>query len=151
MSKPERITSIPHTMRHARRGARWAVARFDNGEFALYWRDVNGVWRSRTAAPACLETVGQPSCPCGETLQPTELELAFILGAEDSRPMVEYLRKCNSVAKGQAGPGSAHLADTSHYESPEEQAAKFVEKSRRQSARARRLAALLPAPQPMPF
>jgi hypothetical protein len=100
---------------------------------------------------ACLETVGQPSCPCGETLQPTELELAFILGAEDSRPMVEYLRKCNSVAKGQAGPGSAHLADTSHYESPEEQAAKFVEKSRRQSARARRLAALLPAPQPMPF
>lgn len=45
------MSTIPHTMRHARRGARWAIARFDDGSFALYWRDVNGVWRSRTAPP----------------------------------------------------------------------------------------------------
>jgi hypothetical protein len=43
--------TTPLTMRHARRGARWAIARFEDGGFALYWRAENGVWRSRTAAP----------------------------------------------------------------------------------------------------
>jgi hypothetical protein len=55
---------------------------------------------------AMLEAAGElPRCfarGCGETLQPTELELAMLLDAEDSRPMVEYRRECNSVAKGQA-------------------------------------------------
>ena len=45
----------------------------------------------RVECPACpgyaygtvanLETVGLPLCACGERLQPTELELAFILDA----------------------------------------------------------------------
>jgi hypothetical protein len=45
---------LPLTMRHKRRGARWAVARFDNGAFALYWRGENGYWHSRTGPPVSI-------------------------------------------------------------------------------------------------
>lgn len=37
--------STPLTMRHQRRGAKWAMARFEDGGFSLYRRDVNSVWR----------------------------------------------------------------------------------------------------------
>src|SRR5690348_7078503 len=85
---------------------------------------------------ANLETVGLPRCACGETLQPTELELAMILGADESRPMVDYQRQCNSVAKGQ----TSHGRRGRQLRGVEEIAAERVEAERRQSARARRLA-----------
>lgn len=100
---------------------------------------------------AMLEAAGElPLCfarGCGETLQPTELELAMLLDAEDSRPMSEYRRECNSVAKGQA----SHYARGRELRSPEMVAAERVESSRRSSARQRRLSALLPVAEPMPF
>jgi hypothetical protein len=36
-------------MRHARHGATWAIARFDDGGFALYRRGLNGVWHANGA------------------------------------------------------------------------------------------------------
>jgi hypothetical protein len=100
---------------------------------------------------AALEGAGElPRCfskGCGETLQPTELELAMLLDAEDSRPMVEYRRECNSVAKGQA----SHYMLGHKCEAPELVAAARVESARRLSARQRRIAALMPVPEPMPF
>jgi hypothetical protein len=44
---------VPLTMRHARHGARWAIARFDDGQFALYRRGINGRW-------TCATPIGAP-------------------------------------------------------------------------------------------
>jgi hypothetical protein len=99
------------------------------------------------ATVAQLEAKGLPACWCGETLQPTELELAMLLEADDARPMVEYRRECNSVAKGQASHGQRGRV----LRSPEMVAAERVESSRRTSARQRRLSALLPVAEPMAF
>jgi hypothetical protein len=90
---------------------------------------------------ANLESIGLPRCACGETLQPTELELAMLLGADDSRPMIAYMRECNSVAKGQAPHG---MRGHELRRSPEEIAAERVEKDRRSSAARRRRSALVP-------
>jgi hypothetical protein len=66
---------------------------------------------------ATLEAKGLPRCGwCeGETMQPTVLELALELGAEDAPVYQAYTAKVNSVAKGQAWTGG----DSSGYESPE--------------------------------
>lgn len=98
---------------------------------------------------ANLELVGLPRCSCGETLQPAELELAMILGADESRPMMEYVRECNSVAKGQA----SHYAKGRVLRSPEEIAAERVEKSRISGAVWRQISALKPMPvaEALPF
>lgn len=99
------------------------------------------------ATVAQLEARGLPVCWCGERLQPTELELAMILEAEDSRPMVEYRRECNSVAKGQ----QSHIRRGRDVQSPEMLAAERVESSRRRSARQRQVMALMPVAEAMPF
>lgn len=66
---------------------------------------------------ATLEAKGLPKCGwCeAETMQPTVLELAIELGADDAPVMSAYQAKVNSVAKGQAWTGG----DASGYESPE--------------------------------
>lgn len=55
------MSALPLTMRHGRRQARWAVARFDDGSFALYRRGVNNVWhsvdRNRPAVFIALATI----------------------------------------------------------------------------------------------
>lgn len=95
------------------------------------------------ATVATLERRGLPPCWCGERMQPTELELAMILSATDARPMVEYMRQCNSVAKGQAAHGRA---GRTLKRTPEEVAAERVEAERRSHAVYRQLAAILPSP-----
>jgi hypothetical protein len=102
---------------------------------------------------AMLENAGElPACfarGCGETMQPTELELAMILEAEDSRPMMSYVRECNSVAKGQAPHG---MRGHELKRTPEEVAAERVESDRRSSAALRRRSALRPVTvEAMPF
>jgi hypothetical protein len=66
---------------------------------------------------ATLEARGLPRCGwCeAETMQPTVLELALELDAQDAPVMQAYLAKVNSVAKGQAWTGG----DAGGYESPE--------------------------------
>lgn len=95
------------------------------------------------ATVAMLEAKGLPPCWCGSPLQPTELDLAMILGAEESRPLVEYRRECNRVAKGQAPHGRAgrELKRT-----PEQVAAERVEISRRATRSYRRA-----VPEALPF
>jgi hypothetical protein len=90
------------------------------------------------ATVATLERRGLPPCWCGEVLQPTELELAMMLDAVDSRPMVDYLRECNRVAKGQ----QPHVRQGRDCRAPELVAAERVEVERRELARARRRAGL---------
>jgi hypothetical protein len=102
------------------------------------------------ATVAVLESRGLPSCWCGETLQPTELELAMILGADESRPMMTYMRECNSVAKGQAAHGRA---GRTLKRTPEEIAAERAERERVSLACWRQITALkpMPTPEPLPF
>lgn len=96
-----------------------------------------------------LESRGLPPCWCGEKLQPTELELALILDATDSRPMIAYMRECNSVAKGQASHGRAGRVLK---RTPEQVAAERVESERVSHAVWRQWTALHPASaEAMPF
>lgn len=99
------------------------------------------------ATVAQLEHRGLPQCWCGERLQPTTLDLAMILGADESRPMMVYMRECNSVAKGQA----SHYAKGRVLRSPESVAAERVERERVSFACWRQLAALRPSPSPEPM
>lgn len=103
---------------------------------------------------ANLELVGLPRCACGSTLQPTELDLALLLDATESRPMIAYMRECNSVARGQRGPGMrASQSGRALRRSPEEIAAERVERERVSHAVWRQISALkpLPTPEPMAF
>jgi hypothetical protein len=98
---------------------------------------------------ARLEAKGLPPCWCGERLQPCELELALILEATESRPMIAYMRECNSVARGQAAHGRAGRALK---RTPEEMAAERVESERVSHAVWRQMSALNPVPvEAMPF
>ena len=99
---------------------------------------------------AMLEAAGQlPSCftrGCGERLQPARIELALMLGAmaADAPVMVAYERKVHSVAHGQAWSRKGQA-------SPEMRAAEIIAAEQRKAARQRRIQALMPTPDPMPF
>jgi hypothetical protein len=94
---------------------------------------------------ANLETVGLPRCACGETFQPERLELAMMLGADDSPVMAAYERKVSSVAHGQAWTGRSGLDD------PSQRAYAEISREQRKASRERRLMALMPAAEPMAF
>lgn len=99
---------------------------------------------------AMLEDVGLPRCfrdGCGETLQPARIELALMLGAEDAPIYHAYAAKVGSVAHGQA----SHYMKGRECESPEYRAIESISREQRKAARQRRIAAILPVPEPMPF
>ncbi len=99
---------------------------------------------------AMLEDAGLPRCwrdGCAGTLQPDRVELALLIGAEDAPVMSAYRAKVSSVAHGQA----SHYMRGRAVESPEFRAVESISREQRQEARKRRLAALLPTPEPMPF
>jgi hypothetical protein len=104
-----------------------------------------------------LETVGMPSCACGEAFTPDRLELAMLLGLEDAPVALEYFAKVASVEHGQAGPGrslkleSRRTAAGRQLSDPSTLAAAHVERNRAAAARKRRLGALAPAVEAMPF
>ena len=99
---------------------------------------------------AMLERAGQlPTCfasGCGAAMVPTELELAMLLGVE-CEATDAYWAELNSVEHGQAPHGvrGRKLRD------PQLIAAERVSARRRERARANRLQALRPAPEPMAF
>jgi len=74
------------------------------------------------ATVAVLESRGLPSCWCGETLQPTELELALLLGTD-----------CPATTEFEAAKALG-MSDR--------EAAKRVETRRREKARIRQLSAI---------
>jgi hypothetical protein len=96
---------------------------------------------------AQLEAKGMPACWCGERLVPQRVELALMLGVEDAPIMAAYRAKVSSVAHGQA----SHYAKGRELESPEFRAVESISRDQRRAARARRIAAILPTPEPMPF
>lgn len=95
---------------------------------------------------ANLETVGLPSCKCGSTFEPERLELAELLGVE-SPAVIAYRLECQSIAHGQASHGQRGR----QLRPVELVAAERVESRRRSEARNRRLSALRPVPEALPF
>jgi hypothetical protein len=108
------------------------------------------------AAVAQLERHGLPVCPeCGEAYDADELELALLLGLDDS-PIVaawrdltarKELSQCRSVgwehAAERHASGTLNRMDT--------RAADEMRAERRERARSNRLQALRPAAEAMPF
>jgi hypothetical protein len=104
---------------------------------------------------ANIEAVGLPRCACGETFQPERLELALMLGHDDAPVVEELARRTDDKERsqlrsvGRSGEMLRRFAGTLN-----DMSAKALEEIRceqREEARARRLNALLPAPEPMPF
>lgn len=98
------------------------------------------------ATVAQLETHGMPACPCGAVYVPDELELAGLLGI-DAPSVAEYQRECDRIAHGQ----TSHGIRGRELRSVESIALERIAVRRRESARARRIAAIMPKPEPMPF
>jgi hypothetical protein len=102
------------------------------------------------ASWAQLERFGAalPTCSlCGDRFEPDHLELAMALGLDDSAVVVEYRAKLSSVAHGQARVDRGNGRDYS----AELTAAAEIERRRVKRARAARINALRPAPEPIPF
>jgi hypothetical protein len=100
------------------------------------------------ATVAQLEALGLPCCPCGTAYVPREVELAEMLELEDCAAVDEYRREVESIWHGQESHGhrlGAKLRD------PHELAMSRIVKRRRDDARRRRVSALLPTPEPLPF
>lgn len=94
-----------------------------------------------------LERHGIPACACGGTFAPESVELAEALGVRDCAAVAEYVAELRKVQHGQAPHGLKGRA----LRPAESVAFERVERRRRELARERRLMALRPAPEPMPF
>jgi hypothetical protein len=108
------------------------------------------------ATVAALEAHGLPACPCGETLEPARLELAELLGRDQSPAMIEFAREVSRVANGQARKtGYGHdlraVLHAVNWRDPATIAAERVEAARTVAAQKRRLQALKPVSEPLPF
>lgn len=100
---------------------------------------------------ACLEAVGLPSCACGGRLVPERLELALMLGVEDAPIVAEYMARTARKESGQY-PASRRPCQSSGAlaDMGARAAAEIVAEQRLQS-RQRRLSALMPTPEVLPF
>lgn len=100
---------------------------------------------------ACLETVGLPSCACGGRLVPERLELALMLGVQDAPIVAEYMARTARKERAQYPASrrpcqmSGALADMGA------RAAAEIVAEQRQQSRQRRLTALMPTPEVLPF
>ena len=92
---------------------------------------------------------GLPACRCGSRFVPVEVELAEILGLEDCAAVDEYRREIESIWHGQEAHGK-RLGGAKLRE-PHDLAMARISRRRREDARQRRISALLPTPEPMPF
>lgn len=100
------------------------------------------------ATVAQLEALGLPACPCGASYVPREVELAELLGLEDCAAVDEYRREVESIWHGQES--HAHRLDRKLRE-PHDLAMARIVKRRREDARRRRVSALMPTAEAMPF
>lgn len=97
------------------------------------------------------EKHGLPSCGCGGSFVPDDVELAVALNLTGAPVVVEYEAELSSIARGQAGPGRSLRSGGRKFRDPSDIAFERVEKRRRESALANRLNALRPVAEPMPF
>lgn len=92
---------------------------------------------------------GLPSCRCGAAFVPSEVELAELLGLEDCAAVDEYRREVESIWHGQEAHGKRLGGGV--LREPHDLAMSRIVKRRREDARRRRVSALLPTPEAMPF
>jgi hypothetical protein len=118
----------------------------------------------RVECPACptygyftvamLEDIGLPSCwrpGCGETMHPARLELALTLG-DDAAPIVaEYRERTIRKEIGQLPKAKRPCMLTDHLADMGAKAAREICAEQRAEARERRIRAILPTPEPLPF
>lgn len=103
------------------------------------------------ATVAMLETHGLPSCACTGRLVPERLELALMLGVEDAPIVAEYKARTERKLRAQMpaakrpGQSSGNLADMGL------RAATEIQLEQRLQSRQRRIAAILPTPEALPF
>lgn len=105
---------------------------------------------------AALERYGLLTCPCGDRFEPTELEVAFILGLDDATVVREYQRRTAGSEMAQArGVGSwqraAERVTAGTLQPMSVKTATDMRAERRARARSNRLSAIRPAAAPMPF
>src|SRR4051812_10825823 len=94
-----------------------------------------------------LERHGLPACPCGRPFVPESVELAEHLGVSDCDAVREFQAEMARVWHGQA----PHAHKGRDMRDPSAIAFERVESRRREMARNRRLAALKPAAEALPF
>lgn len=100
------------------------------------------------ATVAQLESLGIPACPCGTRYVPIEVELADLLGLDDCHAIDEYRREIESIWQGQES--HARRLDRT-LRDPHTVAMTRIVKRRSEDARKRRVSALRPTPEPLPF
>lgn len=99
---------------------------------------------------AQLETVGSPACACGATYEPERLELAMMLGV-DSPIVAEYQRRTDRKLRAQYPAAHRPCQMTDDLADMGARAAAEIVAEQRAEARKRRITAILPAPEPLPF
>lgn len=114
----------------------------------------------RLECPACpgyaygtvanLETVGLPRCACGETMQPERLELALMLGV-DSPIVSEWRRRTDRKERAQMPAARRPCQTSDALANMAERAALEIVAEQRHESRRRRIAAILPTPEALPF
>jgi hypothetical protein len=108
------------------------------------------------SAVAALERYGLPDCRCGQPFEPTELELAFMLGLDNADVVREYQRRTVGSEMAQArGVGSwqrtSERLAAGTLRPMSVKTAEAMRAERRDRARSNRLQAIRPAAEPMPF
>lgn len=99
---------------------------------------------------AMVESVGLPSCHCGEGMVPERLELALLLGV-DSPIVAEWRRRTDRKERAQMPAARRPCQSSDALANMAERAALEIVAEQRCEARKRRIAAILPTPEPLPF
>lgn len=103
---------------------------------------------------AMLEKAGQmPRCfapDCGAEMQPERLELALMLGV-DSPIVHEYHERTIRKQMAQMPKGKRPCMRSEHLDDMGAKAAREIVAEQRHDARQRRIRAILPTPEPLPF
>lgn len=99
---------------------------------------------------AQLETVGFPSCACGGVFEPERLELAMMMGV-DSPIVAEYRRRADRKLRAQYPASRRPCQVSDDLADMGARAAAEIVAEQRAEARKRRITAILPTPEPLPF
>ena len=103
---------------------------------------------------AMLEKAGElPRCfarDCGDVMMPERLELALMLGV-DSPIVAEYQRRTERKLRGQMPAARRPCQSSESLADMGAKAAREISAEQRQEARQRRIRAILPVPEALPF
>lgn len=100
---------------------------------------------------ANLEKHGLPSCGCGSRMVPERLELALLLGVDDAPVVREWRWLTDRKERAQMPAAKRPCQVSENLASMAERAANEIIADQRKTSRRRRLAAILPTPEPLPF